>query len=642
QINTDLNLDGLVPNEELSFDYDEGPFKRVKRHFTFEQLNAKRGVWVLEFIGNGKSSRALIRRGGLQYLLRPSSAGHALRILDGSRQAVPGAYVWMHGKRYDPSEDGECLIPFSNDPGSQPIVLHDGVGFAVLESLALQSEKYELGAGFYIDREELISGGEATLAVRPRFMLNGNLSDVELLENVTLEISSANLDGIESTSMVSDFKLFPHKESTHRFRVPERLVSLAFRLKAKVKNLSQGTDQDLDVRDTLVVSDIAETNAVADLFLSKVDDGYRVQLLGRTGEPLANSAIQVDLQRFEFRTNVVTTLKTDESGTIHLGAIDGVSSITATAANGRQYSWSLPKDRRFYPSTIHAQVGESIEIPVVSDLMGREAFSFLERAYGTYVSDRFDALSVNGDFVRLQGLPAGNYHLYLKEASQQVTIRVSAGDEASGFILSPARNLEKRNGKTLHLADLKTEGNELVIQLVNANSFTRVHLLASRFVPAFDAFGELGDGEMLEPLLGTPARAENLYVSGRSIGDEYRYIIERRYATKFPGNMLTRPGILLNPWAIRDTSTEQDVASDGPARGAAAPDRASILERRSPSLEQAPDQGRRDPHDLSFLANPGLVSFNVAPGETGEIRVKLADLGDCSYVRVLAVDPSTA
>ena len=63
QINTDLNLDGLVANEELSFDYDEGPFKRVKRTFDFPQLNQPRGVWVIEFIGNGKSSRALIRRG---------------------------------------------------------------------------------------------------------------------------------------------------------------------------------------------------------------------------------------------------------------------------------------------------------------------------------------------------------------------------------------------------------------------------------------------------------------------------------------------------------------------------------------------------------------------------------------------------
>jgi hypothetical protein len=40
---------------------------------------------------------------------------------------------------------------------------------------------------------------------------------------------------------------------------------------------------------------------------------------------------------------------------------------------------------------------------------------------------------------------------------------------------------------------------------------------------------------------------------GRDIGDEYRYILERRYAQKFPGNMLARPGLLLNPWEKRKT-----------------------------------------------------------------------------------------
>ena len=643
QINTDLNLDGLVANEELSFHYDESPFRRVKRSFSFPQLNASRGVWVLEFIGNGKSSRAVILRGGLQYIMRPSSAGHALRILDENRQSVPGAYVWVQEKRYDPDEAGEILIPFSNRPGPKQIVLHDDQGFAVLENLTLQGERYGLAAGFYIDREELLAGREATLAVRPQFTLNGAPADIALLEEVVLTIKSTDLDGVEATSTVSDFKLYGHKESTHQLRVPERLASLAFELTAKVKNLSAGGYNRLTASHGLAINEMARTDAVADLFLSKVDGGYHVQLLGRNGEPVANSAIDLNLRRDDFRTDVHATLKTDETGTAHLGALNGIYRVRAQAPNGRAYRWILPKDRRLYPSTIHARVGELVTIPLVRPEADGKAFSLLETARGTYVRDHREAISVENGFLSLQGLPPGDFQLFLREAEVSVTVRISAGEETKGFILAPARNLEKRNYPALQLEPLKTEGDEMVIQLANVNPYTRIHILGSRYLPPFDAFDSLGRGVALAPLLGTPARAKNLYVSGRDIGDEYRYIIDRHYATKFPGNMLKRPGLLLNPWVLRDTSTEQEVAQQGQNwKSAAAMPEASSAKRAASRRGKSEEVGQRDTHALDFLARTGVASFNLAPGENGEIRVRLADLGDCTWVRVLATDPVTA
>ena len=56
---------------------------------------------------------------------------------------------------------------------------------------------------------------------------------------------------------------------------------------------------------------------------------------------------------------------------------------------------------------------------------------------------------------------------------------------------------------------------------------------------------------------------ESLYAQGRNIGDEYRYIIDRKYARKFAGNMLPRPSAILNPWAIRKTETGKQQAATG-------------------------------------------------------------------------------
>ncbi len=645
ELNTDLNLDGLIANEELTFDYQETPFRRVTRTFTFPQLDAPRGVWMLEFIGNGKSSRALIRKGGLQYLLHPSNAGHALRMVDENRQAVPQGYVWMKGKRYDPDATGTILIPFSNNPGTQPIILQDGQGFAALERLKLEAESYALTAGFYVDREALIANEDATVAVRPNFTLNGAPCDLALLEDVILTITSTDLDNVPATSTVPDFELLAHKETTHTFRVPNRVHRIVFNLSAKVKNLSQNTETTLNASGGIEINDMARGGAVNDLFFKPTSEGYQIQLLGRMGEPVVDAAIHLNIRRDDFRTDVLTTLKTDETGTVHLGALEGIYRVTATAPNERKYRWVLPRAKRHYPSTIHAQTGEAIRLPVMGTANGREAYALLETetVHGRYVRDHFPALAVSEGFLTLNGLPAGDYRLFLKDAGHRVTIRVTEGMESGRFLLSNARNLEKRAANDLQLTPLRTENGELVIQLKNANTHTRIHVFASRFVPAFDAFAALRGGALPQPLTGVPARKHNLYVSGRRIGDEYRYIIDRRYATKFPGNMLKRPGLLLNPWALRDTSTDKEDAEEGQQWQRAQQGPESSLKRAAKQeAEPSARGGLSDPHLLDFLAEPSVVAFNLAPDEHGLVRVNLDELGDGHYVRVLATAPGTA
>ena len=56
---------------------------------------------------------------------------------------------------------------------------------------------------------------------------------------------------------------------------------------------------------------------------------------------------------------------------------------------------------------------------------------------------------------------------------------------------------------------------------------------------------------------------ESHYVAGRSIGDEFRYILERKYAKKYPGNMLKRPSLLLNPWPLRKTDADRQIVRTG-------------------------------------------------------------------------------
>jgi hypothetical protein len=60
----------------------------VRRKFEFPELT-KPGVYAIDFIGNGKSSRVVLRKGKLHYLVRSSVAGQVFTVLDETTSRRP-------------------------------------------------------------------------------------------------------------------------------------------------------------------------------------------------------------------------------------------------------------------------------------------------------------------------------------------------------------------------------------------------------------------------------------------------------------------------------------------------------------------------------------------------------------------------
>jgi hypothetical protein len=67
EIDTDLPLDGLVAGKTLKLEFADSPFKRTARRVELPELKGP-GVWVVDLIGAGRSSRALIRKGRFDQL----------------------------------------------------------------------------------------------------------------------------------------------------------------------------------------------------------------------------------------------------------------------------------------------------------------------------------------------------------------------------------------------------------------------------------------------------------------------------------------------------------------------------------------------------------------------------------------------
>jgi hypothetical protein len=643
EVDTDINLDGLVATIQETHPSAEPPLRRVARRFEFPQLT-RPGVYVIDFIGAGKSSRALIRKGRLRPLVSIGTAGQVIRVVDDANQPVSDARIWFGGRDYEPDGKGRIIIPFSTRPARQPIILHRG-DFACLDYLDHQAESYQLQAGIQVDRESLLTERMAAMLVRPGLFLNGAPVSLELLEDVRLRITATDLAGISTSTEIPNFKLFVDRESIHEFRVPARLASLQVTLLARVKSLTQNQKIDLAAGETFSLNGIERTEQMEDLHLAKFGPDYVLELLGRTGEPLPDRLVQLALKHRDFRQPVQVALKTDARSRVLLGPLPDIVSLTATGPGGTSHNWPLLQDRHTYRQVLDARAGDVISLPYLGTTAkpSRDELALFEVVNETVQADRFDALQVGDGMLEMHGLPAGDYDLWLKRTGERIRLRVVAGPVHDNYVLGTLRYLELPGLKPVQIADIHADANQVTIRLHNGSPFTRVHLFATRYQPAFSPFANLGRIRDAEPSGIYPAHAESVFLTGRNIGDEYRYVLDRRGKKKYPGNLLERPSLLLNPWAVRSTETSEQLPQSGedfrrkgvPPASEAAPaprgeggekDKASGI---TPGGEFA---------NLDFLAEASAVVVNQVPDKDGIVTVPRKAIGPHAMLHVVAVD----
>jgi hypothetical protein len=99
------------------------------------------------------------------------------------------------------------------------------------------------------------------------------------------------------------------------------------------------------------------------------------------------------------------------------------------------------------------------------------------------------------------------------------------GREESNFICSSTLQAEALDKKPLSIASVKEEGEKVVIRLENFSARTRVHAACTHFYPSFSIFDFLNEGLIPEPRVFTSPNSPCQYLVGRSLGDEYRYIL---------------------------------------------------------------------------------------------------------------------
>lgn len=645
EITQSVDLDGLVPGEERQITYAHPPLHRHTESFEFPALD-RPGVWVVEFIGNGKSSRALVRKGRLRLAERLGAAGHVFRVYDQDGKAVPDAIMHVGGQAYRPDHEGAIGVPFSTAPGPLNAVVRQG-DFATLHRFEHRSEDYTLSARFFLDPEAIQTGNRARVLVRAALSVQGVPVDLDLLEEVTLVIRTTDVLGVSSARPWSGVKLLPDKDHVAEFLVPPDLRQVEVTLAGKVTQVSTGRKIDLSVSRVFPANTAEATAALAALWLRRASDGYWLELVGKGGDPVPRSAVSVRLQPRLFRRPIEVVLVTDDTGRVGLGPLTEIEAVHAEsplAGNTVDVTLEPLLSRAAWPTVVTLADGEPLILPTDGltepdtgvGLIAQGGSGALSYPVAPEVASR-DGLLV------IAGLPTGEYAARLQPSCRRVHVTVLPGKRTGLDILARERCESGLPYCPLAIAECSLAGEVLSVRLANAGPGTRVHVVAGRLRIA----GDPTDSLMLG--LGWPSwthldpQGPARYVSGRDLGDEARYVFERRYAAAFPGVMLQRPSLLLNPWETRRTETERQLERAGESWAEAAD-----AERKAADKSRVPARGlavaASEPAGmppvpaLEMLAAPALALCNLRPDAAGRLSVDLPALGPRQVLAIIATD----
>jgi hypothetical protein len=639
EVDASIDLDGVVANHEQTLTFAEPPLRRVRRTLDLPMLSTP-GTWVVELVGNGISSRAVIHKGSLRVAERTSAGGHLVRVHDESGAALPGASVWFGGREYGPNERGEVLLPFSTDPGAKLLVLRAGDRSSLVR-FQHRAETYRLVASPFVDRESLVAGATARLAVRVQLRLGERDIALQLLQQRVLTIVATDLDGLATTTEVRDPALVDERELVHELQVPQRLQSLQVSLRGAVKDLA-GNDVALaSASRAFAVNGIDATPQTGATLLLRTRAGYVVDVRGKNGEPLAGRACGLRLTLRDYREPLHVTLQSDANGRIELGELPGVAAIQVTPAGGAGGDFVLRGDTARWPEALHGRAGETLRVPYTGT--AREA-TRAELGLLGHRHDAFGNLAIADGFVELRDLPPGDYTLHDHRSGVTVPVRVTAGERDGPWLVGRVRTLRASPTAPLQVRSVELQGDRLEVHVANATPGTRLHVVATRALPAFDPFSHLAGAEPRHPGVFVADHADSTYHNGRKLADEYRYVLERRFAPKLAGNMLARPSLLLNPWAIDDSWNAAVGIGGGTTgryggRGGA---KAGAAEPVGNAQGEGAEAGGGAFANVDYLPRGSVFVPNLVPDERGVVRVPLADLGDGQQIHVVALDGDQA
>ncbi len=643
----DFDVNGIAPDSEQELKFDKPQTARFTETITLAELSSP-GWYLVDVIGNGRFARAVIVKGWYELTVRQVTDGQMLTVFDEMNRPAAGANVYIESQMYTTNKNGVCLIPFSSSPAEQNAVVSKG-GVTSLCSFYHTGASYDLDGKFHLEDSSVIPGNIARVLAAPRLTLNGKKISIARLENPSFTVTMTGRDGLKTENTEEHPELSDTAEYVCEFRVPDYLESVSVRLEGEVTLPWEHEPNKLSVSRTFRIHSAEESLRIMDAYFTQENGEYQVRILGKNGEPIPHIHVNVFVLTEWFKKPESFDMQTDEKGIINLGKLKGAVSVSVNDARyGFDRTCSLAPPSRLLPHTVIADQGSEKIIPFqkVNDFSPgadpeKEQWYLVGLTRDVNRELYSDKLSISDSGITVKGLEPGIYRIqsFLPDRSLRLVVR--KGKERAGYSVDEKSAITVNEGSPLRISSISEGKSGVVITLANQDEQTRVHAVGGFFKTSGTLLNMFSSGLYPPAEEYVFSKKNNIYASDRKLDPEYMYILNRKDDKVYVGNLLERPGLILNR-----IETEKKVDSFGQNIGKGDSFRGVFGKGGGKSgaygIRNGGGRSTRYSVWYDFLLDPAFAEYNLKPDRNGKVVIPVKLLSSCRFVEVCAVNGSSA
>ncbi|HPH67413.1 MAG TPA: hypothetical protein PLF40_16770, partial [Kofleriaceae bacterium] len=571
-VGIELDLDGITASYEDSMTLAVPQIQRTRHTFTLPSC-ARPGTYIVEVIGGGIASRTLLNKGRLRCLARPSAAGTVVAVFDSEAagadiRPLAGAKLWLAGLELVADATHEIVVPLSVANQTQTALVVAGDVATVLE-LPRFAENIELQAAIVAAQEHLAAGKRVRAVADVTLQIAGVSASLALLRNARWELTLRAVDGTVTTK-AEPLTLIDGNSAVLEWKLPDDITAIDIAITATCDRQTDRSAMHLRTTSTIAMAlpphgNAPDSDPVHELFLLRHVRGLAIACLGRNGEPAANRPVELVLQHRYSSETVDVTLQTDAQGRVELGEIGELVGISATVGEVARV-WTLPQPQLAVASRAGI-AGTSIVLPVLTSAFDAATFAaqlpyaaLVERRGGAVVRHITEPATWRDGAIVLPALAAGDYQFVLPGiATVELTV-LPANALVYGEFIGALDTTLQQPELPPRIASVAWQGRRLRIDLCDVDPSTALHVIVTQFAVATTASAATPLAQVLTERV---APLQSYVINGRDVGDEVRYVFDRKHAPRRPSPLLDKPTLLANPWARQATVTTTMAAAPG-------------------------------------------------------------------------------
>ena len=687
-LNSLFNIEGIIAsnNMDIKIEGGENPFKRIRKTIELNQIEkGKPGIYLVEILGKGISSRIIIKRGRLNLITRNTSKGLLCQIINENNEIMKDdkTYLWYNNIKFscEPKE-GIFVLPYKVlvDPSNKCILVHDS--YADLAEIKKTTEDYILKGYFNVLNESIIPGNMLKVNFKPFLIANGRETSLELIKKgtITVEMEKNENNNKIPVSTVFENLTFKDDSKDYEFEVliPPMMTKMKFIFNCEINNIATGEKKSMSYEQD---SEFDSSNdKISTKLLHKIGKNYILEEIGRNGENIASKAGEdatVYIWTNYFLNEVKVLLQYDEEGKLNLGELKDVKCVKIGSSyfNLNEYS------KYCYPERIDLIQGESFTLPIYSNNPVSLDDFILYQYYGSKIDPSalmdnkkeiiLKPLNINGDkehyyeFTIGKTLHKGKYYLSFGDNDSRRTyieIKVRDGKHwmnIENYIVDERGFVENSQNKTpIYMRNLSINKEKGEIEFECAKTrrnikYTHANIYLSQYQKKeintyFNKYQNMLNKGIENLISKKFSNWKNIYLSNRVLNEEIEYVLQRRNLENQIGNSLPMPSLLLKRAFKRDCNNEEEALEGGDNYERMDEDWDKSTKKR-PKYASKPEKDRDNTDFYNFLKYSGYALNNIEPinidsnDEFAKFKIKFNEkekdiLNKYSYIQIILID----